>query len=115
MEQGMSRTDRPSDLICSDFLERDGFCQWQNRCVRAHLRSTQIYHTLLQSVKVRYFCPRSRVASLRDGPSRCRLNPRHPWLLLYPRLVKIPWSSCPKRPTTRLSNYRLSMTFLHST
>jgi hypothetical protein len=49
----MNRKSRRSDRICPNFLESDGICQWQNRCFSAHLRSIDIYASLLQS-KVRY-------------------------------------------------------------
>jgi hypothetical protein len=62
-----------SDRVCYQFLLRDGFCE-RSGCPFAHFRRIQIYHSLLPSVRVRYFCPRS-LSYLTRYDSRSKLIP----------------------------------------
>lgn len=51
LEQGKSRQQLPSGLICYNFL--NGIKEW-HRCPRAYLQSIQIYDSLPRAMKVRY-------------------------------------------------------------
>ncbi|KAH9980959.1 hypothetical protein BGW80DRAFT_301296 [Lactifluus volemus] len=67
-----------SDRICSYFLH--GSCRLNERCPRAHLRSFQIYRSLLRTanVKVRYFCSKKLPFPYVIHPARPSKGNRHP-------------------------------------
>ncbi|KAH9990989.1 hypothetical protein BJV74DRAFT_419934 [Russula compacta] len=116
---GRSRTLRPSDRICSSFLECNGSCS-SPKCRRAHLSPAQIYNSLLQPMKVKSvglevppampFDPTTAPEPVIDGdpvvnlPEKPNYASRQPSLVdnLRPHLpvVQIPKNSIPARERT---------------